>query len=122
MKHSTKKTILTLTMLIMAFSLFAADSSTPSGLSALKTIFGTIYWFFSSTYMLVICSVGLVWVGIKWITNRGEPTVVKDLGPKAGALILIGGASAVCNLFFKPSGNFEVNALTDGSSIFSDLK
>lgn len=123
MKKSTKKTFLMAILIIACcVSSFAQSASTSSGIGALKTVFGTIYWFFSSTYMLVICSVGLVWVAVKWITNRGEPTIVKDLAPKAGAMLVIGGASAICNLFFKPSGNFEINTLTDGSNIFTELK
>lgn len=118
MKNFTKKNFL------IIFVLFACCFNTfaDTGLGSLKTIFGTLYWFFSSTYMLVICSVGLVWVGVKWITNRGEPTIVKDLAPKAGAMLLIGGASAICNLFFKPENNFKIDALIDGSNIFNELK
>lgn len=121
-----KKKLLFLIVLLscICFSSFAADSTTTTstGLGALKTIFGTVYWFFSSTYMLVICTVGLVWVAVRWITNRGEPQVIKNLAPKAGAMLIIGGASAICNLFFKPSGSFSVDSLTKGTDIFTDLK
>ena len=119
MKYTEKKHFLfAMVFLACCVNTFAADA----GLGALKTVFGTIYWFFSSSYMLVICSAGLVWVAVKWITNRGEPTVVKDLAPKAGAMLIIGGASAICNLFFKPESAFEVKSLTDGSNIFNELK
>ena len=112
MKYTEKKHFLfAMVFLACCVNTFAADA----GLGALKTVFGTIY-------MLVICSVGLVWVAVKWITNRGEPTVVKDLAPKAGAMLIIGGASAICNLFFKPESAFEVKSLTDGSNIFNELK
>lgn len=127
MKSFMKKKLFFLFVLAVfaCFSTFAAgetSSTSSTGLGALKTIFGTVYWFFSSTYMLVICTVGLVWVAIRWITNRGEPQVVKDLAPKAGAMLIIGGASAICNLFFKPEGSFSVTSLTSGSDIFSELK
>lgn len=101
-----------------AFAQSSSTDATSKALTNLSKVFSTVYQFFASSYTLVICTVGLIWTGIKWITNRGEPTILKDLGPKVGAFILIGGASGFCQLFFTPEK--ETNKATSGET-FSGL-
>ena len=120
-KNKINKKLLLTSLPMNALTLcFAADSdsATTTALSNLQKVFSTVYAFFASGYTLVICSVGLIWVGIKWITNRGEPTILKDLGPKIGAFILIGGASGFCQLFFKPTKGTSV---MEGTNVFQGL-
>lgn len=125
-KNTAKKIVMFLIIAAVFVCSVSADTSTATGTTAagamnsLKKVFGTIYAFFASTYMLVICTAGLVVIGIQMITNRGEPVVMKKLVPTFFAIILIGGASGFCQLFFKPTGNFEITGLTDGSSYVLD--
>ena len=109
-----KKVLSSLILALLCSSSIFANSA----LNSLEKVFGTLYWFFSSTYMVVICTVGLVIIGIQMVTNRGEPVVMKKLVPWAAAVLIIGSASLICNLFFKPSGKFEVNDLTSGKYSF----
>lgn len=118
-KKEINKKAFAFTLLSVTLTNCFAALSTSEALGNLKKVFGTVYAFFASTYTLVICTVGLIWVGIKWITNRGEPTILKDLGPKVGAFLLIGGASGFCQLFFKPDK--EVTSVTSGSEVFDGL-
>ncbi len=101
--------------LVCASNIFAASNG---ALNSIEKVFGTLYWFFSSTYMVVICTIGLVIIGIQMITNRGEPVVMKKLIPWGAAVLIIGSASLICNLFFAPSGKFEIKNLTDGTYNF----
>lgn len=115
MKNNKKFWICVLLMVLCCASTFAAGNG---ALEQVKKVFGTIYWFFSSTYMVVICTIGLVIIGIQMITNRGEPVVMKKLVPWAFAVLIVGSASFICNLFFKPSGKFSVENITDGTYTF----
>lgn len=118
MKFNKKLFICTLMIFFAASMIFAEpNANTSTGLKALKELFSTIYAFFTSTYMLVICTVGLVWVGIQMITNKGEPVVTKKLIPMGCAFLLIGGSSAIVQLFFKP--NVEVSNVTNSSTATS---
>ncbi len=114
---TAKKKLLSVLFLafVCASNIFAAGNG---ALSSIEKVFGTLYWFFSSTYMVVICTVGLVIIGIQMITNRGEPVVMKKLVPWGAAVLIVGSASAICNLFFKPSGKFAIDKLTSGEYTF----
>lgn len=108
---------------IMILALLCSSSIfANSALNSLEKVFGTLYWFFSSTYMVVICTIGLVIIGIQMVTNRGEPVVMKKLVPWGAAVLIIGSASFICNLFFKPSGKFAVDDLTSGKYSFESWK
>ncbi len=112
----TQKTVFL--MLLMLFEVVSgcfAQSTTADAFTNLKMVFATIYAFFTSTYMLVICTVGLIVIGVQMITNRGEPVIMKKLVPWLFAVIIIGSASAICGLFFKPST--EINGITDGTNL-----
>ena len=104
---------------IMILALLCSSSIfANSALNSLEKVFGTLYWFFSSTYMVVICTIGLVIIAIQMVTNRGEPVVMKKLVSWGAAVLIIGSASFICNLFFKPSGKFQVDDLTSGKYSF----
>lgn len=92
----------------------SGSGGTIDAFSSLKKVFGTIYAFFTSTYMLVICTIGIIIIGIQMITNKGEPVVMKKLVPWMAAVIIIGSASAITGLFFKPTT--EIQNLTDGKT------
>lgn len=83
------------------------------GIGAIKSIFATVYTFFTSGFVKIIALAGLVWIGIKMIMNRGEPQVVKSLIPWALAALLIGSASFFCDLFLGDS--FDVDTAIDGA-------
>lgn len=89
------------------------NSGITNGLSALKKVFGTLYYIFFSTYTLIIAAVALVWIGVKMYKNRNEPifdTLIKWMF----ATILIGGASGIVQMFYTPS--FVDTTLTDGTT------
>lgn len=104
-------------MLLMLFEVAGcfAEGTTADAFTNLKSVFATIYAFFTSTYMLVICTVGLIVIGVQMITNRGEPVIMKKLVPWLFAVIIIGSASAICGLFFKPST--EIGGIIDGTNL-----
>ena len=107
-----KKRMASLVMIgLVCLSGCFADSS--EAFDSLKMVFGTVYAFFTSTYMFIICTIGLIIIGVQMITNRGEPVVMKKLVPWLCATILIGSASAICKLFFSP--DTDVAGLTDGT-------
>ena len=65
---TAKKKLLSVLFLafVCASNIFAAGNG---ALSSIEKVFGTLYWFFSSTYMVVICTVGLVIIGIQMIVE-----------------------------------------------------
>lgn len=118
----TQKTVFL--MLLMLFEVvsgcFAKDptvSTTADAFTNLKMVFATIYAFFTSTYILVICTVGLIVIGVQMITNRGEPVIIKKLVPWLFAVIIIGSASAICGLFFKPET--DISGILDGTNLLN---
>lgn len=121
MKH--KKLLMVLAVMLLTVTMVFADSKSGiEGLSMIKKVFGTIYWFFCSTYMKVICVVALIFIGVKMYSNRGQSEATKTLIYWLIATILIGGGSAICGLFFEPDSAFKIEALTNGSYILEDLK
>lgn len=104
-----------LMVFVLVLDTYADASGTNQAFTSLKKVFGTIYAFFTSTYMLVICTIGLIVIGVGMIMNRGEPVVLKKLIPWLCAVILIGSASAICSLFFNPSTT--INGITDGTYV-----
>ena len=110
-----KKTLFLMSFMILEVISSCFGQSTADAFSNLKSVFATIYAFFTSTYMLVICTVGLIVIGVQMITNRGEPVIMKKLVPWLFAVIIIGSASAICGLFFKPST--DVNGIIDGATL-----
>ena len=117
LKTMDKKKIicLLLVLLVTVVSIYADDGT--GGITAfnsLKKVFGTIYAFFTSSYILVICTVGIIIIGVQMITNKGEPVVMKKLVPWLAACVIIGSAAAITQLFFKPTT--EIQNLTDGKT------
>lgn len=110
-----KTVFLMLLMLFEVVSSCFAQSTTADAFANLKRVFATIYAFFTSTYMLVICTVGLIVIAVQMITNRGEPVIMKKFVPWLFAVIIIGSASAICGLFFKPST--EIGGIMDGTNL-----
>ena len=111
-KEMNKKLFMSfLLVFLCTSSIFAAGED---GIAAIKSIFATVYDFFTSGFVKIIALGGLVWIGIKMITNRGESQVVRSLVPWALAALLIGSASFFCDLFLGES--FNVDEAISGAS------
>lgn len=85
-------------LLVMSVAAFAADTSAGAtekidGVDTIKKVFGTIYAFFTSAAIRVIAIAGVVYTGVKIITNKGNPEAIKPLVGILIACILIGSAS-----------------------------
>lgn len=102
--------------LCTSFIFAAGEGSAPGedGIGAIKSIFATVYTFFTSGFVKIIALAGLVWIGIKMIMNRGEPQIVKSLIPWALAALLIGSASFFCDLFL--GDTFDVESAIGGAT------
>lgn len=94
----TSKTKKIFIYVLMIYVLFVFSTYAKAG-TAVNSIFFTIYTVFTGWYTKVICLGGLVFIGIKMITNRGDPQALKSLVPWAIAAVIIGGASIICGLF-----------------------
>lgn len=73
-----------------------AQSNTDAGIDGIdtiKTVFGTIYAFFTSAAVRIIAIAGVIFTGIKMITNKGNPEAMKPLIMILIACIIIGAAS-----------------------------
>lgn len=110
MQKKNTKMLLCLLMVFLSSSFVFATGE--DGISAIKSIFATVYTFFTSGFVKIIALAGLVWIGIKMIMNRGEPQVIKSLIPWALAALLIGSASFFCDLFLGDS--FAVEEAIEG--------
>lgn len=88
-----KKIILLLVMFLFVTLLFADSPPTNDGVDAVKNVFQTIYTFFTSAAVRVIAIVGVIFTGIKIITNKGNTEMMKQLIPICIACIIIGCAS-----------------------------
>ena len=109
--HNKKLLVsLVIVLLTASFSIFATGED---GIAAIKSIFATVYDFFTSGFVKIIALGGLVWIGIKMITNRGESQVVRTLVPWALAALLIGSSSFFCDLFLGES--FSVDEAISGA-------
>lgn len=81
-------------MCLLSLSCFAADTSAGiNGVDTIKAVFGTIYAFFTSAAVRVIAIAGVVFTGIKIITNKGNPEAMKPLIMILLACLIIGCAS-----------------------------
>lgn len=88
--------------LLIGTTLLFADSTAGAGDTATKkinSIFYTIYNFITGWYVKVIALAGIVAIGVKMITSKGEEKLIKALTPWLIAAIIIGSASTICSLF-----------------------
>lgn len=99
MKNETKKLLSFFLMMLVIVTIMNAANDTGTAQNKVDSIFKTIYEFFTSGYVKVLCLAGLVWIGVKMITNRGDPNQVKALVPWLIAAIIIGSASTICGIF-----------------------
>ena len=101
---SKKIFMLMLMVLICSASLFAKGESgnnttiddnntTIDGINTIKSVFNTIYSFFTSAAVRVIAIAGVIFTGIKIITNKGNTEALKPLIGILLACIVIGSAS-----------------------------
>lgn len=94
---SKKIFMLMLMVLICSASLFADGESdnntTIDGINTIKSVFNTIYSFFTSAAVRVIAIAGVIFTGIKIITNKGNTEALKPLIGILLACIVIGSAS-----------------------------
>ena len=93
-----KKTFMFFAILcFISLSCFAQSSTSSSsginGVDTIKDVFGTIYAFFTSAAVRVIAIAGVVFTGIKIITNKGNPEAMKPLIMILLACLIIGCAS-----------------------------
>ena len=108
---------------LISFLLIAFIFISPTNAGAftqLTKVFSTVYNFFCSTYMLVICTVALIVIGIEIMTHRGEPFIQKKLIPWLVAVFIIGTASAIVKLFFTPS--YDISDVTSSANVIDGLK
>ncbi len=81
-------------VLICSSSLFAETTDTQiDGVNTIKSVFATIYAFFTSAAIRVIAIAGVIFTGVKIITNKGNPDAMKPLIMILLACIIIGSAS-----------------------------
>lgn len=93
-KEPNKKTIMLIALMLVTACLFAqTTSSGPDGISTVKQVFKTVYDFFTSGIVRVIAIAGVIWSGIKMITNKGDPHAMKSLIPIFVACLIIGSAT-----------------------------
>lgn len=119
---TTKKQLICFLCLFMFLyvSVFAeTPAATTSSQSGLNDIFKTVLLIFTGWYTKVIALSGLVMIGVKMITSRGEQQLVKALMPWFIAAVIIGGSSTICGLFIKDF-SAQVNAAT-GSNLLDKL-
>ena len=100
---SKKIFMLMLMVLICSTSLFAQSSgssttgssttTTIDGINTIKSVFNTIFSFFTSAAVRVIAIAGVIFTGIKIITNKGNTEALKPLIGILLACIVIGSAS-----------------------------
>ena len=97
---SKKIFMLMLMVLICSASLFAKGESgnnttntTIDGINTIKSVFNTIFSFFTSAAVRVIAIAGVIFTGIKIITNKGNTEALKPLIGILLACIVIGSAS-----------------------------
>lgn len=79
--------------LLVVTSAFCQSTDGVQGVNTIKKVFNTIYKFFTSAAVRVICVAGVIFTGIKIITNKGNPEMMKSLIPICIACIIIGSAS-----------------------------
>ena len=121
MKNETKKLLSFFLMMLTIITVInAQNNGTAAGSTGknVNNIFYTIYTFFTSGYVKVLCLAGLVWIGVKMITNRGDPNQIKALVPWLIAAVVIGSASLICGIFIP---NFDTDMKTISSSGGTDL-
>lgn len=87
-----KAFMLCIMILICTSSLFAQDEQI-DGVNTIKSVFATIYAFFTSAAIRVIAIAGVIFTGVKIITNKGNPDAMKPLIMILLACIIIGSAS-----------------------------
>lgn len=96
-ENFNKKTFMFFVILcLFSLTCFADSPSTSSGINGvdtIKAVFGTIYAFFTSAAVRVIAIAGVVFTGIKIITNKGNPEAMKPLIMILLACLIIGCAS-----------------------------
>lgn len=90
--------MLLLVMFLCSASAFAQSggSGTDSqidGVNTIKSVFATVYAFFTSAAIRVIAIAGVIVTGMKIITNKGNPDAAKPLVWIFIACIIIGSAS-----------------------------
>lgn len=95
-KEPNKKTIMLIALMLVTACLFADPMD---GVSTVKQVFQTVYDFFTSGIVRVIAISGVVWSGIKMITNKGDPHAMKSLIPIFIACLIIGSASFFVDKF-----------------------
>lgn len=92
-----KKTFMLILMVLLCSASLAAQSndssSTIDGVNTIKSVFATIYAFFTSAAVRVIAIAGVIFTGIKIITNKGNTEALKPLIGILLACIVIGSAS-----------------------------
>lgn len=90
---NTKKLIMFLVFLTATTLLFADSGDANNGVTTIKSVFQTIYTFFTSAAVRVIAIAGVIFTGVKIITNKGNTEMMKQLVPICIACIIIGCAS-----------------------------
>lgn len=106
--------MIALIMLFVVTSAFCQSNTGANenidGINQIKNIFATIYAFFTSAAVRVIAIAGVIYTGIKIITNKGNPEMMKPLIPIFIACIIIGSASWFV-------GKFMGSAIKDTSTL-----
>ncbi len=99
-KEMNKKLFMFLLVMIIGCTMvFAAGGSgtgtkdEPNGMDTIYDVFQTIYAFFTSSAIRIIAIAGVIFTGVKIITNKGNPEAMKSLVPIFIACIIIGCAS-----------------------------
>ncbi len=94
--------------LMLAASAYCGETTgANTATNNVNSIFYTVYTIFSGWYTKVIALAGIVFIGIKMITSKGEERLIKALLPWLLAAILIGGGSTICSIFIKDFGDLK---------------
>lgn len=88
-----KKTFALLLVIFVCTASLFAEEETIDGVNTIKNVFATIYAFFTSAAIRVIAIAGVIFTGVKIITNKGNPDAMKPLIMILIACIIIGSAS-----------------------------
>lgn len=100
-------------ILILPCAVFATSGGTGTGIdgiSTIKTVFGTIYTFFTSAAVRIIAIAGVIFTGIKIITNKGNPDAMKPLIMILIACLIIGAASWFVDKFMGQQIKSDMNS------------
>lgn len=86
--------MLFLVMFLCSAAAFAQETDAQiDGVNTIKSVFATVYAFFTSAAIRVVAIAGVIVTGMKIITNKGNPDAAKPLVWIFIACIIIGSAS-----------------------------